>query len=205
MMTKLILVRHGQTAWNHEGRFRGRADIPLDDIGLAQARATAQYIAARWKPAAVYCSPLSRARQMAEILAAPFMLHERAHPGFLDVDFGAWQGLTEADVRERWQQALDVWCTEPKDTPIPGGERLETAQLRAMGALHEVVNRHSGKVVVIVGHTVINRLILLAILDIDFAHFWHLGQDLGALNLLEHDGRDFKLLQMNLTHHLEAD
>ena len=133
------------------------------------------------------------------------MLHERAHPGFLDVDFGAWEGLTEADVGERWQQALHIWYTEPINTPIPGGERLETAQMRAMGALYEVINRHSGEVVVIVGHTAINRLILLAVLDIDLARFWRLGQDIGALNLLEHDGQDFKLLQMNLTHHLEAD
>ncbi len=204
MRTTLLLIRHGQTTWNVENRFRGRADIPLDEVGLLQAQATATYIASLGKPVAVYASPLRRARQMAETIARPFMLHERAHPGFLDLHFGAWEGLTEEDVRARWQLALRTWYTEPQNAPIPGGEQLAMAQWRAMGALREVVNRHPDELVVIVGHATLNRLILLGIFDIGLKHFWHLRQDIGALNWLEFDGQAFTLVKMNDTTHLNT-
>jgi broad specificity phosphatase PhoE len=202
MTTTLILVRHGQTTWNCEGRFRGRANIPLDDTGLAQAQAASQYIAVHWKPKAVYCSPLLRARQTAEAIAEPFILHERAHPGFLDLDVGAWEGLTEDEVNARWTQALRAWHETPENAPIPGGESLEVAQRRAMGAIREVVNRYPDDAVVVVAHTAINRLILLGLFDMDLAHFWHLGQGVCAINVLEFDESSFKLLQMNYTEHL---
>lgn len=202
MRTTLFLIRHGQTVWNVENRFRGRANIPLDEVGLAQAQATAAYIATQGTPTAVYASPLRRARQMAEAIAEPFMLHERAHPGFLDLHFGAWEGRTETEVRERWQLALRTWYAEPQNAPIPGGEQLSMAQWRAMGALREVVNRHPDEMVVIVGHATLNRLILLGIFDIGLKHFWHLAQDIGAINCLEYDGQAFTLLRMNDTYHL---
>jgi len=204
MATTLLLVRHGQTVWNQENRFRGRANIPLDEVGQAQAEATGYYIAEHWTPNAVYCSPLLRARHTAEAIAAPHFLHERAHPGFLDVDFGAWEGQTEAQVRERWSQALDTWFTVPHNTPLPGGERLDMAQMRAMGALREVVTRHLDATIVVVSHTAINRLMLLGLFDMDIAHFWHLGQGLCAINHLEYEGQDFKLLTMNFTAHVDT-
>lgn len=204
MRTTIHLIRHGQTAWNVENRFRGRADIPLDEVGIAQAQATAATIAAQGKPTAVYSSPLRRARQMAEMIAEPFILHERAHPGFLDLHFGAWEGHTEDEVRARWQLALRTWYTEPHNAPIPGGEQLAMAQFRAMGALREVVNRHPDETVVIVGHATLNRLLLLGIFDIGLKHFWHLGQDLAAINLLEFDGQAFTLVRMNDTGHLRT-
>jgi len=198
LTTTVILVRHGQTAWNPEERFRGRANIPLDAIGLAQAEATARYVLAHWTPAAIYCSPLLRARQTAEQIAQPLRLHERTHPGFLDIDYGAWEGHTPDDLRDQgWAKALDMWYTHPHDAPIPGGEMLQTVRLRAMGALGEIVERHRGGTVVIVAHTVVNRLILLGILNVGNERFWHLGQDTCAINVLEFDGQFYKLLKMN--------
>lgn len=204
MTTTIILVRHGETHWNLENRFRGRANIPLDDAGLAQAEITARYIAANWKLDAVYCSPLLRARQTAELIAEPFMIHERSHPGLLDIDYGAWQGHTEAEVRERWSEALQSWYQRPHKVPIPGGESLQAVRLRALGTMREVAERHINETVVLVAHTVVNRLILLGLLDSDNAHFWHLAQDICALNLIEHNGEHFKIVKLNDTFHLSA-
>ncbi|HOT91712.1 MAG TPA: histidine phosphatase family protein [Anaerolineae bacterium] len=201
--TTLILVRHGQTEWNIGDRFRGRANISLDATGMAQAELTARHIAAHWKPDAVYCSPLLRARQTAEKIAECFQLHERAHPGLLDINFGAWEGRTVEELRaQHWEQALELWYTRPQDAPIPGGETLQTVRLRAMGALNEIMERHAGGTVVIVAHTVVNRLLLLGILGLGNERFWHLGQDTCAINLIEFDGENYKLLKMNDTCHL---
>ncbi len=203
LMTTIILIRHGQTVWNLEERFRGRANIPLDEIGLAQAELTAGYVLAHWTPDAVYCSPLLRARQTAERISQPLQVHERTHPGLLDIDYGAWEGYTPDDLRDQgWTKALETWYTQPHDAPIPGGETLQAVRLRAMGALGEIVERHRGETVVIVAHTVVNRLILLGILGIGNERFWHLGQDTCALNVLEFDGQFYKLIKMNDTCHL---
>jgi len=203
LTTTVILVRHGQTVWNLEERFRGRANIPLDEIGLAQAEVTARYVLAHWAPDAVYCSPLLRARQTAEQIAQPLQLHERVHPGLLDIDYGAWEGYTVDDLRDQgWEKALEAWYTQPQAAPIPGGETLLAVRLRAMGALGEVVERHRGETVVIVAHTVVNRLILLGVLGLGNERFWHLGQDTCAINLLEFDGQFYTLRKMNATCHL---
>jgi probable phosphoglycerate mutase len=203
--TTVVLMRHGQTAWNLEGRLRGRANVPLDETGVAQAEVAARYIGDNWTPDAVYCSPLMRARQTAEKVAEPFILHERVHPGFLDIDYGVWEGHTPEELREkRWDRALEAWYTRPQEAPIPGGETLHAVRLRAMGAIREVVERHADQTVVVVAHTVVNRVILLGCFDIGNERFWYLEQDLCALNLLEFDGRYFKLIRMNDTCHLRS-
>jgi len=73
-MTRIILVRHGQTEWNRVERFRGRADVPLNETGLAQAEATGRRVASEWQPVAIYSSPLSRAVKTAEAIARHFDL-----------------------------------------------------------------------------------------------------------------------------------
>lgn len=165
---------------------------------MVQAEAAAHYILAHWFPKAVYCSPLLRARQTAEKIAQPLHLHERVHPGLLDIDYGAWEGFTPDDLRDQgWGKALEAWYMQPHDAPIPGGEMLQAVRLRAMGALGEIVERHCGETVVIVAHTVVNRLILLGILGLGNERFWHLGQDTCAINVIEFDGKFYKLLKMN--------
>lgn len=139
-MTRIILVRHGQTEWNRVERFRGRADIPLNETGLAQAEATGRRIAAGWRPAAVYSSPLSRAVKTAMAVAGHFDLPVLTHAGLIDIDYGKWQGLTPDEARDRWPRILDAWYTAPDASHIPGGETLAALRTRAMEALKGSVN-----------------------------------------------------------------
>jgi probable phosphoglycerate mutase len=90
--TRLVLVRHGQTAWNRDACSRGRADLTLDKVTLKQAAATARYLARRWPAEAVYASPMKRAMETAEAVAEIHGLTEQASADLLDIDFGAWQG-----------------------------------------------------------------------------------------------------------------
>ncbi|MBN1878070.1 MAG: histidine phosphatase family protein [Anaerolineae bacterium] len=202
-MMHLILAHYGETDWSRDGRFQGRAQVELNATGIAQAGALESYIRSAWTPDAVYCSPLRRARQTAEVIGNRFMLHERSHPGFLDIDYGAWQGLTPVEIEARWSQALRLWYAQPHLAPIPGGEMLDSVRLRVRGALHEIVDRHQNDTVVIVSHTVVNRLLLLEALGLDNAHFWHLCQEIGSFNLLDFDGEFFTLVKMNVTCHLK--
>jgi len=199
-----ILVRHGQTEWNRVERFRGRADVPLNETGLAQAEATGWRVAAEWLPAAVYSSPLSRAVKTAEAIAKHFNLPVQVHPGLADIDYGAWQGLTPDEARQGWPEQVDHWYNHPEIAHIPGGETLADLRARAMQTINELATRHAGETVVLVGHTVINRMILLGVLGLGNARFWHIQQDTCAINVFEAEKDDFVLVSLNDTCHLRA-
>jgi probable phosphoglycerate mutase len=202
MMTRIILVRHGQTEWNRVERFRGRADVPLNETGLVQAEATGKRIAAEWRPSAIYSSPLSRAVKTAEIIAGHFDLAVKVHPGLIDIDYGQWQGLTPDEVREHWAKMIDDWYNKPASMHIPGGETLEQLRSRALGAIDELAARHRNQTIVVVGHTVINRIILLGVLGLSNDRFWRLRQDTCAINCFEAGGGDFTLVSLNDSCHL---
>jgi broad specificity phosphatase PhoE len=204
-VTRFILVRHGQTAWNREERFRGQSDVPLDETGVAQASVTARRIAAQWRPAAVYCSPLTRARQTAQAIAEACGLAVQPHPGLNDINFGLLQGLTVPEARERWPDVVNSWFSTPHLTQPPAGEGLAEVSRRAMSAVNELAVRHPEDTIVLVGHLVLNRVILLSVLGLGGDRFWRLGQNTCALNVFDAEDGGFTLLALNDTCHLAAD
>jgi phosphoserine phosphatase len=203
-MTTVILVRHGQTEWNRMERFRGRADVPLNETGLAQARAAGERVSAGWLPVAVYASPLSRAVKTAEAIAIHFNLQVEIHAGLVDINYGQWQGLTPDEVGARWPDALATWYAAPHQAHIPGGEALDELRSRAMATVDELSAHHAGQTIVLVGHTVINRVILLAILGLGNDRFWRIKQDTCAINVFEVENRTFTLVSLNDTCHMHS-
>ncbi len=203
-MTRVILVRHGETEWNRVERFRGRADVALNERGIAQAQATAARIASGWRAAAVHSSPLSRARWTAEAIAKRLSCAVQIHTGLTDINYGEWQGLTPDEVRGRWPAQLSAWYQTPERARIPGGESLDQLRARCAAAMQEIAARHPDETVVTVGHTVVNRVILLFVLGLANDRFWHLRQDTCAINVIEADGGDFTVVSMNDTCHLQA-
>jgi broad specificity phosphatase PhoE len=203
-MTRIVLVRHGQTVWNREERFRGQADVELDEFGLKQAQATGRYLAGRWPVVAVYASPLRRAMQTAEAIAHAQGLAARPLEGLLDVDFGEWQGRLAGEVAQRYPDLYRAWLETPHLVRFPGGEGLDDVRSRAVAALDGVVARHAGQAVALVSHTVFNRVLLCAVLGLGNEHFWRLGQDTCAVNVFdaEQDGA-FTVVLLNDTCHLQ--
>jgi probable phosphoglycerate mutase len=201
-MTRILLVRHGQTAWNVTERFRGREDLPLNEAGLSQAERTAERIARGWSPAAVYSSPLSRARQTAQAIGRRCGLPVRAHEDLIDIDYGGWQGLTPEEAYRRHPRRARRWFRGSRRVRPPRGEPLGAVIDRCLRAVRQIAARHPGQTVVVVGHTVINRALLLGALRLRSAAFWRLGQEPCAISVLETDGRSFVLESMNDTCHL---
>lgn len=201
-MTRMILVRHGETEWNRVEHFRGHADVPLNETGLAQAKAMARRVAAEWRPVAIYSSPLARAVKTAEAVAWHFGLSVQVHPGLIDIDYGQWQGLTPDEAREHWSEVIDAWYNAPHTARIPGGETLDELRVRSLNTVNELAARHEGQTIVLVGHTVINRIILLAGLGLGNDHFWRIRQDTCAINVFELNGGIFAIVTVNDTCHL---
>jgi phosphoserine phosphatase len=205
-MTHIVLVRHGETEWNRVERFRGQANVPLNETGLAQAEATARRISGEWRPVAVYSSPLSRAVKTAEAIAHQCGLPVQTHRGLTDINYGQWQGLTPDEARQRWPEMVDAWYRTPETAQIPGGETLNQVRVRTMDAVRGLAARHPGTTIVLVGHTVVNRAILLGALGLRSYGFWRLRQDPCAINVLGVDGGggEFTLVSMNDTCHLKG-
>jgi len=203
-MTTILLVRHGETEWNRVERFRGSADIPLNENGFRQAELLARRIKAEWQPAAVYSSPLSRSIKTGEAIASLFGLKVEIHEGLSDINYGEWQGLTPAEVQARWPELFERWVTCPGGLYFPGGEVLEERQAKGVAAIKEIAARHPDETVVCVGHTVINRLILLGLLDLDLSYFWRIKQDNCSLNVLQKKNDQFICVTLNETGHLKA-
>jgi len=116
--TVLYLIRHGQTAWNVEEVFRGRADVPLDERGRAQARATASVLASQ-PLAAVYSSPLQRAVLTARPIAEARGLAVEVDERLTDLDFGEWQGKTLTEARRTWPELFARWERDPRPWNSP--------------------------------------------------------------------------------------
>lgn len=202
-MTTIVLVRHGQTEWNRVERFRGRADVPLNDTGMAQAAATGRRVAAGWAPQAVFSSPLSRAMRTAEAIAGHFDLAVQAHPGLLDIDYGEWRGLTPEEARQGWPDELHAWYAAPQTCRIPGGETLADLRARTVETMESVIASYPPQAtIVLVAHTVVNRILLLAALGLGNERFWRLKQEPCAINVLLAEAGDYTLVSLNDTCHL---
>ena len=203
-MTRIVLVRHGETEWNRVERFRGRADVLLNETGIAQAEATGRRIAAEYRPVAVYSSPLSRAVKTAEAIAGHFTLPVQVHAGLIDIDYGQWQGLTPDEARARWPEAVNAWYNAPHTARIPGGETLDDLRARGLKTVSELSALHKGQTIVLVSHTVINRIILLGVLGLGNDRFWRLTQDTCAINVFDAEGGVFTIVRLNDTCHLRS-
>ncbi len=200
---RLIIVRHGRTEWNRVERFRGRAALELDEVGIKQAEATAGRVA-EWQIAAVYSSPLHRALTTAEILARPLILEVRLLPGIIDIDYGEWQGLSPEEAAANYGSLYSKWLNSPHEVKFPGGESLADVRERAASAVDDLIIQHPKETIVLVSHKVVCQILILSLLGLDNSHFWEITQDVCAFNLFEVRGGVPSALFINDTCHLKA-
>jgi broad specificity phosphatase PhoE len=201
-MTRIYLVRHGQTAWNKEEIFRGRTDVPLNETGLREAQLAGEYFR-EMEIHAIYSSPLLRALETAQKIAEVQRLEVRSPQGIIDMCFGEWEGQSLKDVQEKDGQRFQQWKNEPHLVKIPGGETLDEVRDRAMAVLDKTIQSHSGKTLLFVSHRVVNKVILCSILGLDNSHFWQIGQDTTAINLIQHRDGKYVLSLLNEACHLK--
>lgn len=203
-MTTILLTRHGHVDGIKPARFRGRAELPLTDRGLVQADALARRIARGWKPVAVYTSPLQRCVVTGARTAAACGIKAEARGGLADIDYGKWQMRTHDEIRAEMPDAWQQWQSAPQLTRFPGGESLEDVLARTTDVLREVLQRHASDTVVLVGHDSVNRVLLMALLDMPLSAYGRLVQDPCALNVVEVAGSGARLVRLvNDTSHLD--
>ncbi|MFF4531713.1 bifunctional RNase H/acid phosphatase [Streptomyces sp. NPDC001407] len=165
--TTFVLLRHGETALTPQKRFSGSgggADPELSPAGRRQAEATAAALAARGTVQAVVTSPLRRCRETAAAVAARLGLEVRVEEGLREASFGAWEGLTFAEVKERHPADLDAWLASSKAAPTGGGESFATVARRVALTRDRLLARYAGRTVLLVTHvTPVKTLVRLAL------------------------------------------
>jgi probable phosphoglycerate mutase len=201
-MTRLLLTRHGHVEGIRPARFRGRAELPLTPIGLAQAEALAQRVARQWKPAAVYTSGLQRCVVTGARIGALTGAPSSVAGGLMDLDYGRWQMRTHDELRAESPEAFNLWHTAPHLMRFPDGESLQDLVARTANALRAVLARHPTDAVVMVGHDSVNRALLLQLLDQPLASYWKLAQDPCCLNEILIESGRVLVLRVNDTSHL---
>ena len=198
---RILLLRHAETDWNRERRYQGWRDIPLSPTGRAQAESAGRLLAAS-PLAAVWSSPLARARETAALIAAPHTLAVREADAFKEMGFGDWEGLTRDEVRERFPDAHRAWAETPHEAAWPGAETLGVVRARALAGLEALREAHQGQTVCLVSHGITSRILILEALGLGLDRLWSL--QLSATGISELEFRDdwTTLHRMNSLIHL---
>lgn len=166
MTTRVLMIRHGATTLTAEDRFAGSTEVELSDEGRRQARALAARLASE-KISAVYASPMKRTLETARLVFAGHPLEPQPRAGLKEIDHGRWEGLTRAEVGERFTAEYANWEEDPFTFAPEKGETGLAVLARALPVVREIVTLHADQTVAIVSHKATLRLLLSSLLGID--------------------------------------
>ncbi|MDC8784699.1 histidine phosphatase family protein [Roseateles koreensis] len=200
--TRILAIRHGETAWNRETRLQGHLDIPLNTQGVAQARQLALALKDE-SVAAVYASDLQRARQTAEAIADEKGLPLQLEPRLRERAFGCFEGLTWQEIAERWPAQSEAWRRRDPTFGAEGGEVLQDFYARSVKAVTELARAHPGQTIVVVSHGGVMDCLHRAgmRLSLTASRSWKLGN--AAINRLLYSPEGFSVVGWNDESHLE--
>ncbi|MGZ4454703.1 MAG: histidine phosphatase family protein [Nocardioides sp.] len=200
---RLVLLRHGQTAWNLEGRAQGHTDVGLDPTGHAQAAAVAPYLAG-YAAVALWSSDLLRARQTASYVAEATGLDAQTDPRLREFDVGQRAGLTVAEFASRYPEAHARWASGHLTGGVPGAETNEQVQARMVPALRErLAALAPGETAIVVAHGACINVALLGVLGLpaDTEGLLTGMENCGWATLAEHRSGSLRLASYNETVH----
>jgi broad specificity phosphatase PhoE len=200
---RLLAVRHGATEWSQARRFAGSRDIPLTAQGRLQAEAAAQALAGT-VAAAVYTSPLERARTSAEVIAKSHRVEPVIEPDFREMAFGTWEGLTRDELTTRFPAEARAWASTPHLLTPPQGEALTAVDSRVRAALEALIAQHRGETVILVSHAIVTRLIVLAALGLGPDRLWSVDASPAGITEIEYQENWATVHRMNTLAHLDG-
>jgi broad specificity phosphatase PhoE len=207
---RLLLVRHGETEWNRQGRFQGQIDVPLNDNGRSQAAKAGEFL----KDVAIdfaVSSSMARPKETAEIILKQHpSVNLELEPGLREISHGLWEGKFESEIDQEFPGELERWRTLPAEVQMPEGENLHQVWERSVAAWQSIVEQaiaQKQQIGLIVAHDATNKTLLCHLLGLSPANFWNFRQGNGAVTVIDYpagiDG--YPVLQaMNITSHLSG-
>jgi broad specificity phosphatase PhoE len=202
MDLRLLAIRHGATDWSRERRFTGSRDVALSAEGRRQCLALARTLAPL-PIAALYASPLGRARESAAAIASARGIEVVVEPDFREMCFGDWEGLTRDEVEQRFPDDYAAWRAAPEGLARPGGETLAAVAERVSRGLAELRARHHGETVVLVSHGMVTKLIVLDALGLGPERLWSVDASPAGISEIEYRDDWATVHRVNTVSHLE--
>jgi len=202
-MVRIILVRHGETEWNIQGRYQGQEDTKLSKRGLHQAQLLAKGLVDVPFDVAL-SSPLERSyitcKTAADLHEVPVQKDER----LTEINHGAWEGKLASEIEAAYPKEFALWHTHPEQITMPGegGESLDDVRVRARAAFEDYAKKYDGKTVLVAAHDAVNKAIICDLLGLDMSHFWQIKQDNTCINVLEKDAGVWRVVLLNSTAHM---
>jgi probable phosphoglycerate mutase len=202
-MAKLLMIRHGETAWNAEGRVQGQTDVPLSDVGYAQARAVAAALSGE-RFAAIYSSDLLRARQTAGLAARAAGLAVRLDAGLRERHYGMFETLTYVEAKLRFPEDYARFRAKELDYDFRGGESLRGFYERTMRCLSSLAESHRDQSILVFTHGGVLEMAYRRAHGLGLATKRDFEIPNAALNRIEVSGDAWSVLVWNERAHLEA-
>ena len=203
---RIILVRHGETDWNKQGRFQGQIDIPLNQNGKAQAQAASDFLKNVCIQKA-FSSSLSRPRETAQIIL-------KEHPGIeiclkenlKEIGHGKWEGKLESEIKADWPDLLKAWKIRPEEVQMPDGENIKEVSKRSITGWIEICkNLQHDETALVVAHDAVNKTILCHLLGLTPSEIWMIKQGNGGITVIdlsEEESQPHQIVCLNITSHL---
>ena len=197
-MTRVILIRHGQTDWNRDKRYQGSADIPLNEHGREEAERLKQWVSCQ-KIGLVYSSDRKRTSEFARIAFEGFPIKEET--AFREMGFGVFEGLVYEEAMRRFPGQYSSWIEDPVSTVIPDAENFFDFSRRVIASFDKIVSENDGTTAAIVTHAGPIRVILSRIMKLD--SIWDLKTDSGSIHIVETGNGEGRVLVLNDTAYLK--
>lgn len=204
-MTRLYLVRHGETEWNKASKIQGRTDTELSDYGLEQAEKLARSLSGE-AINVIYTSSLQRASKTAEIIACSRNCSILKSDEYHEIRLGPWEGMTIDEIQEKYGEHLMAYREDPANFRLPGAETFDQLTGRTYNAILEIVKRHSGSNILLVSHGTTIKAAIIKILGIDINHYNKFKIDNASISIIEFYGNKAErpvIISLNDTSHLK--
>lgn len=187
-MKTLYIVRHGETEWNKIGRYQGITNVPLNENGIAQAKACGNALKDIHFDR-ILSSDLSRALVTAETIRGNRQLEIKTDERLREINFGDWEKLLFTEIEERWPGLINQMYRRPDIVKVPNGESFQEVQNRAWSAVSDFLNENNeDETILITCHGGTIRTILCKLLDISISHCWNFSQGNTAINRVFYNG-----------------
>ncbi len=183
--TRIHLIRHGQVVGHDQKRYNGQTDVALTDLGVEQYHRLKERLAGT-PISACYTSSLTRCVTGANIICEQFGIEPVRRSELRELNIGVWEGLTWTEIMARWPVEWQARLADLVNYRVPQGENLLDVQARVMPVINEIVERHKGQELLVVGHGGVNRIVLLNAIGAPLAGMFNIEQNYGCYNIIDY-------------------
>ena len=203
--SRIVIVRHGETDWNMEGRFQGQIDIPLNENGKDQAKKASEYLKdINFNKA--YSSSMMRPFETAQIILGNKNLKIKKIDELVEISHGLWEGKLENEIKDNWPKLLADWHQEPETVTMPEGESIRDVAKRSIAAWERICDDQEDEdITLLVAHDAVNKTLICHLLGLDCSNIWMIKQGNGGITVIDifkESNKDNVVSSLNITTHL---